>query len=123
MSISSLDHVNIRTERLDETVAFYRDVIGLELGERPNFAFPGAWLYTGGEPVIHLIGGERGAGAGVGTGTIDHVAFGADDFDGFAAKLSGKSIEYEVRDVPGGKIRQVFLFDPNGVKIELNFRR
>jgi catechol 2,3-dioxygenase-like lactoylglutathione lyase family enzyme len=54
-----LDHVNIRTDRLDETVAFYRDLMGLEVGYRPNFPYPGAWLYHDGRPIIHLKSPRR----------------------------------------------------------------
>ena len=120
MTLTMLQHVNIRTGKLDETVAFYEDVLGFENGERPDFAFPGAWLYCGGEAVIHLIGvGDREA---AGSGVIDHVAFAAEGFDRYAAFLAGKGYEHETRVVPGGRLRQIFVRDPNEVLIELNFR-
>ena len=49
MSVGVLDHFNIRTRKLDETVRFYEDILGLEKGARPNFAFPGAWMYSEGK--------------------------------------------------------------------------
>ncbi len=47
-------HVNIRTNDLEASIAFYRDALGLRLGERPDFGFPGAWLYDEDKPAVHL---------------------------------------------------------------------
>jgi len=55
MSVGVLDHFNIRTRDLGATVRFYEDVLGLEKGPRPNFAFPGAWMYSEGRAVVHLV--------------------------------------------------------------------
>ena len=55
MSVGVLDHFNIRTRKLADTVRFYEDVLGLEKGDRPNFAFPGAWMYSEGKAVVHLV--------------------------------------------------------------------
>lgn len=121
MSARTLDHVNIVTADLEATVRFYRDLLGLLPGPRPAFAFPGAWLYLDGRPVIHLVS-RHDAPAGATTGAIDHVAFGCEDFDGLRSRLDAAGVAYEVREVPGGEVRQIFLRDPNGVKVELGFR-
>ena len=55
VSVGVLDHFNIRTRKLADTVRFYEDILGLEKGARPNFAFPGAWMYSEGKPVVHLV--------------------------------------------------------------------
>ena len=120
MAITALNHVNIVTEDLEATRKFYSDVIGLIDGERPSFQFPGAWLYIDDEAVIHLVGVEDQPEEG--SGTIDHVAFEANGINDMIEMLEGREIPFHVRDVPGREIRQVFLHDPNGVKIELNFR-
>ena len=120
MTLTMLQHVNIMTDKLDQTVAFYEDILGFENGERPNFAFPGAWLYCGEEAVIHLIGVDEQEATG--SGCIDHVAFAAEGFDRYAAFLDEKGYEHETRVVPGGRLRQIFVRDPNEVLIELNFR-
>ena len=120
MAITALNHVNIITDDLDATRKFYADVIGLIDGDRPSFQFPGAWLYIADEAVIHLVGVDDQPDEG--TGTIDHVAFEANGINDMVAMLEGREIPFNVRDVPGREIRQVFLHDPNGVKIELNFR-
>jgi len=54
MTIARLDHFTLRTRRLDETTAFFVDVLGLHIGPRPAFPFPGAWLYLDDRPVVHL---------------------------------------------------------------------
>ncbi len=122
MTIRALDHVNILTEDLAATVAFYSEVIGLAEGPRPPFPFPGAWLYCGGRPVVHLMVREGTGGGHSGTGAIDHVAFEAEDFEAFRERLRARGLTHETRLVPDGSMRQIFLHDPNGVKVELNFR-
>jgi catechol 2,3-dioxygenase-like lactoylglutathione lyase family enzyme len=46
MSVGVLDHYNVSTRKLNETVQFYEDVLGFTNGPRPPFNFPGAWLYS-----------------------------------------------------------------------------
>ncbi|MDA0260761.1 MAG: VOC family protein [Proteobacteria bacterium] len=121
MLVDKLEHYNIVTEKLDETVAFYVEVVGLENGHRPNFAFPGAWLYAGEEPVVHLMQlGETREG---GSGAIDHVAFRGGDYAGYKTHLEAKGIAYDERFVPDAAMHQLFITDPNGVKVEINFRQ
>src|ERR1700687_6482149 len=55
MSVGVLDHFNIRTRNLADTVRFYEDICGLTKGDRPNFSFPGAWMYSEGKAVVHLV--------------------------------------------------------------------
>ena len=119
MTVDALDHYTLRTADLDAAVDFYVEVLGLRNGERPAFAFPGAWLYCGDAPVVHLVGVEGEVEAG--TGPIDHIAFRASDLDAYAKRLTERSIPFERRQVPGRPLRQLFLTDPNGVRIELNF--
>ena len=117
--ISSLDHVNILTNDLQSCRVFYVDILGFEEGFRPDFGFPGIWLYLNGEPRVHIIVTDEKQPKN--SGTIDHVAFSAHNCDKFKSLLEAKNIKYEVRDVPGTLVRQLFCFDPNGAQIELNF--
>lgn len=119
MGVHRLDHYNIVTEKLDETVAFYVSVLGLEDGKRPTFQFPGAWLYSGASPLVHLM--QLGEDRGQGTGPIDHIAFEASDYDGFTQHLKNHGVTYDERFIEDANLRQVFLLDPNGVKVEINF--
>jgi catechol 2,3-dioxygenase-like lactoylglutathione lyase family enzyme len=123
MELSQLDHVNIQTARLDETVHFFQTVLGLRLGSRPAFPFPGAWLYLGDQAVIHLIGLPPGDPAAVtGSGAVNHLAFMGSDCQEFLARISTAGMAHDVRDVPGLDQRQVFLKDPNGVTVEISFQ-
>lgn len=134
MSVRRLDHYSIRTTRLADTERFYTEVMGFEVGPRPQFKFPGVWLYQGGISVVHVVGidpndtaglveylGDKGMDAEPGTGTIDHVAFLCDDVDAMRARFQAKGVEFRERVVPSLNLTQLFLEDPNGVTLELNF--
>jgi len=122
MTVGILQHVNIKTDDLAATVKFWEEAIGLTDGDRPNFGFPGAWLYSDGDAVMHLIDiKETDEAASKETGCIDHVAFAADGFPAYKDRLSNLGYEFEERIVPGGRLWQLFVRDPNGVLCELNF--
>jgi catechol 2,3-dioxygenase-like lactoylglutathione lyase family enzyme len=122
LSVGVLDHFNIRTRKLADTVRFYEDVLGLEKGARPNFAFPGAWMYSEGKPVVHLVDISPTAEAQKpDSGCVHHVAFVSLGFDAMRQRLQSKGTPFEARQVPGGDLWQIFVNDPNGVMIELNY--
>ncbi|MBV9747469.1 MAG: VOC family protein [Acetobacteraceae bacterium] len=134
MSIEKLDHYTIRTKDVESTRRFYSEVMGLEVGPRPNFPFPGVWLYQGRNAVVHVIGidpndpsglrdflGDKGVEKQSGTGAIDHVAFAGSDLGAMRERFQAAQVPFRERTVPALNLRQVFLEDPNGVTIELNF--
>jgi len=118
MAAQSLDHVNIYTDDLEGTIAFYTDIIGLKNGERPPFDSVGAWIYCGDQAVIHLVA-ERPSQEG--TGVIHHVAFRAEGIDDMRNRLTAEGLDFFEREVQLMPLKQIFVDDPNGVKIELNF--
>ena len=122
MGVGVLDHFNIRTRKLADTIRFYEEILGLENGDRPNFTFPGAWMYSEGKPVVHLVdisGTEEPQKPD--SGVVHHVAFISTDFAGMQQRLSSKGMKFDSRQVPGGDLWQIFVNDPNGVMIELNY--
>jgi catechol 2,3-dioxygenase-like lactoylglutathione lyase family enzyme len=135
MGVSRLEHVTIRCARRQDTRDFYVDLIGLTEGDRPNFPFRGHWLYLGGTPVVHLVealdhpgawtgsatGALGGSLPGKDTGPFDHVAFRGSDFDAMRRKLVERGIAFRERVVPGRPLKQLFVPDPEGVMVELNF--
>jgi len=139
MALMTLDHFNIRTEKLAETVAFYGSVLGLSRGHRPGVQDPrlGAWMYLGGRPVVHISAfdrndpelmekvnahlGWRDPDSLQGSGAVDHLAFNAEGFDAMVERLQAEGIAYRQRRVEGARLSQLFLTDPNGISIELNF--
>ncbi len=122
MSVGVLDHFNIRTRKLDDTVRFYENILGLQNGDRPNFSFPGAWMYSEGRPVVHLVDiSPTGEQQKPDSGVVHHVAFASRDFNGMKQRLQSKGMAFDTRQVPGGETWQIFVRDPNGVMIELNY--
>jgi catechol 2,3-dioxygenase-like lactoylglutathione lyase family enzyme len=122
MSVGVLDHYNVSTRKLKETVQFYEDVLGFVNGPRPEFDFPGAWLYSSGQPVLHLNDiAQTAQQQPPDSGVIDHIAFGSRGFEATKQHLAGKGIPYRVNQVPNSTRWQIFFRDPNNVEIELNF--
>lgn len=122
MSVGVLDHFNLRTHKFKETVKFYEDVLGLENGARPNFSFPGAWMYSEGKAVVHLVDiSATPEPQKPDSGVVHHVAFVSRGFDSMKQRLAAKAIKFEAVTVPGNQLWQIFITDPNGVVIELNY--
>ncbi len=122
MSVGTLDHFNIRTSKLGDTVQFYEDILGLKSGDRPNFSFPGAWMYSEGKAVVHLVDiSQTSEEQKPDSGVVHHVAFASRDFSGMKQRLQSKGMAFDTRQVPGGALWQIFVRDPNGVMIELNY--
>ncbi len=119
MALQGLDHVTVNCADLARSRAFYAEVLGMEDGRRPPFPFPGAWLYLSGRPVVHLVGD---AASGTDTGSLDHVAFEAQDIAAVRTRFEALGVKFQENAVPGARVRQLFLHDPDGLKIELNFR-
>ena len=133
MSLNELEHFLIRANNLDDTRSFYEDVLGLRDGERPDFPFPGHWLYLGGVPCVHLVeeGFDKGLATYMGrkveetrahdnTGPIDHIAFNATDLEGMRKRFADFDVDTHEQSVEG--LHQIFVKDPNGITIELNFK-
>jgi catechol 2,3-dioxygenase-like lactoylglutathione lyase family enzyme len=117
--IASLDHVNILTADVEACRKFYVDALGFEEGFRPAFDVPGLWLYLEGAPVVHIIQVDEAPPKN--SGSIDHIAFRAHNFDKFTARLDANGIAYEDREIPGMDLHQLFCHDPHGIKVEFNF--
>ena len=140
MPLSKIAHYSIRTLDLEASRRFYTEVMSLTVGPRPPFNFPGLWLYNGSHDtydnaVVHIIGIDPNDPQGLkdylgdrdldslknGTGTFDHIAFSATDVAGMLSHLKQKAVPFRERTVPDLNLHQVFLDDPSGVVIELNY--
>jgi len=122
MAVQALNHYNVRTGDLEATRGFYEKVLGFKVGPRPNFDFPGYWLYCGEMPVVHLSGGDRARDDNpADTGNFDHIAFTADDFDGMKRHFHTLGVHFREQKVPGARVWQLFVTDPNNVVVELNY--
>ena len=85
MPIERMDHFTVLTRDAIATAEFYGCVLGFELGPRPNFPFPGVWLYSGGNPILHVVEKDE---IPSGTGVLDHMAFWGTGLGSFVAKLA-----------------------------------
>lgn len=124
MPIRGFDHYNLRAARplLDQLRDFYRDVVGLTVGDRPPFRRFGYWLYAGDRPVLHLSEADytetRSTAA---TTTFAHAAFDCTDRAAFERRLGEHGIRYRVAKVPITNQVQLFFLDPAGNGVELGF--
>ena len=120
MPIQRIDHINIAgsAELIERCRAFYVDVLQLVDGHRPAFRSRGYWLYAGEHPIVHLT--VRDDERATAPNHLDHCAFGCTDLDATIASLEQHGVAYTVDRVPSGAA-QLFLRDPAGVGIELNF--
>ena len=136
MKLERIDHFTIRTHDPEATRAFYEAALGLSIGWRPSFPFPGYWLYNGTDSMIHIAamsGTEQlgvaqggvieylGTRDGQGSGALDHIAIRASNAVACLRRLEAASIPYRERIVPDLKEWQIFVVDPNDVTIELIF--
>lgn len=121
MQIKRLDHLNIRTSRLEEMIRWYQEVLGLTLGPRPDFGFPGAWLYAGEDAIVHLVGLTDEPGSNPKDLKLEHGAMTATGFDDFIALLKARGDAYYLARVPGWPIVQVNVVDPDGNHLHIDF--
>lgn len=133
MPLTRMEHYLVLSDDMEATKRFYCDALGMREGFRPAFTFPGFWLYVGDTPCIHVAEwktysahsqqtGLPVTSRATSTGSLDHIAFASEDYDDVLAKLEKHGVNVGKNNVPGGRLRQLFVTDPNGVKIELNFR-
>ena len=120
MDIAGLDHANLRTTRLDEMIVWYRDVLGFEIGWRPPFPFPGAWLYRHGNPLVHLVSVD-GPIPDADNLTLEHVAFRARGRAAFHANLEALGVPFTEVFVPDTTLVQYNVHDPDGNHLHIDF--
>lgn len=118
--IVGMNHFTITAENREATLAFYCGLLGLTEGHRPDLGFPGAWLYAGGPQAVLHIYWDRPMPA-TRTGVIDHMAFTATDLKAVKARFDAAGVKYDLRRQAGAGTWQLFSFDPNGARVELDF--
>jgi catechol-2,3-dioxygenase len=123
-STIGFSHYNLRAPRplMEELRAFYCEVVGLAVGERPPFQSHGYWLYAGSQAVLHLTeAGPDEVRPRIPEGTFDHAAFSCRDHRYFEKLLASRGIAYDTASVPSTGCLQLFFTDPAGNGVELNF--
>jgi catechol 2,3-dioxygenase-like lactoylglutathione lyase family enzyme len=120
VALSAFQHVNTRSADVERTKDFYVQ-LGLRVGDRPPFASQGYWLYLGDQPVLHLVQRPGGQLHHEGSGNVDHVAFAATDLEGTRRALAAAGLPFREALVPRDGTIQIFVKDPDGLTVELNF--
>ena len=134
MPLSHIEHFLVAADDIDATRDWYARVLGMRSGPHPDFGFPVHWMYLGDVDVVHIGPSARMAGAiqrqylgrtseksEQGTGALDHIAFRATDLRGMLQHLKKEKVAFTQRRANGQALFQLFFYDPNGIKIELNF--
>jgi len=135
MPLSHIEHFLLQTTDMEKTRKWYVEVLGMRVGPNPDFKFPVFWLYLGDKDVVHVTEGGKGVSenrkkyvgqqsdAASGTGVVDHIAFRATGLREMIAHLKSLKVDFKQRQVDDQGLYQLFMFDPNGVKIELNYAK
>lgn len=131
MRIEAIDHVNIRTHDVPATSRFFADVLGMSVIDTPGFPdrTKAAWVCDGeGRAVVHLGTADvvypweqAPEVAPPGSGRVHHVALRCAGYEAIRHRLADKGLEYRTNEVREIGLRQLFVSEPNGILLELNF--
>jgi catechol 2,3-dioxygenase-like lactoylglutathione lyase family enzyme len=134
MPLSHIEHILVAADDIDATRDWYARVLGMRSGPHPEFGFPVHWMYLGERDVVHIGPSAKGANdiqkqylgrtsgkSEAGTGALDHIAFRATGLRTMLEHLRAEKVAFSQRRANGQALFQLFFYDPNGVKIELNY--
>ncbi len=132
MPVTEINHYFVRANDLEQTKRFYCEVLGFEVMPRPDFPFPGYWLGVNGKIQVHMgphgipnselyYLGTTPKSATDNTGVVDHIAFLATEPESFDKRFKATGVTSRNRFFPEFKLYQMFVKDPNGLTVELNF--
>ena len=134
MPLSHIEHFLVAADDIDATRDWYARVLGMQSGPHPDFGFPVHWMYVDGVDIVHIGHSAKHAGdiqqkylgrtsqkSEAGTGALDHIAFRATGLRAILEHLRRERVAFTQRRANGQALFQLFLYDPNGIKIELNY--
>lgn len=121
-NVSTLHHFTVGCAPADlpALLAFYTRILGLTQGYRPDLRHPGYWLYAGGHAIVHL-NALLNESPPHGGGALDHIALAAHGLPSTRDSLLAAGIHFDESPLAGTHLHQVFVQDPLGLKLELNF--
>lgn len=126
------DHIALRCTDTENVKLFFTEIIGLTVGSRPPFPFPGFWLYTNQNKnaVLHLFGGKARVHekslsnknlTPSDNNIVDHIAFRGDDYKEIMSRMKEHNISFSETTIPDSNIRQVFIQAPENLIVEMDF--
>src|ERR1700740_1561639 len=134
MPLSHIEHFLVAADDIDATRDWHARVLGIKTGPPPDFGFPVHWMYPGETDIVHIgpsaeaaseiqkkYLGRTSRDAEAGTGALDHIAFRASGLRAMLEHLKSEKIRFTQRRAHGQALFQLFFYDPNGIKIELNY--
>src|SRR3954471_11945098 len=135
MPVSHIEHFLVAADNIDATRDWYARVLGMQSGPHPDFGFPVHWMYVNGVDIVHIgpsakqaddiqrkYLGRTSQASAEGTGALDHIAFRASGLRAMLEHLQKEKVAFSQRRANGQALFQLFLYDPNGIKIELNYQ-
>ncbi|MEE8286095.1 MAG: VOC family protein [Gammaproteobacteria bacterium] len=128
IQIREIDHLVLRTERVEAMIAFYTDVLGMSVERRLDDI--GLIQLRAGRSLVDIVRvdseiGRKGGGAPGAQGrNLDHFCVRVDPFDEAAirAQLKAKGVEAgptERRYGAEGTGPSIYIEDPDGNTVEL----
>lgn len=124
MKMRGVHHVNIgcRDSDLPAIEKFYCEGLGLTVGHRPDFPNKGLWLYNGDHPLVHVVARFKPDWPGIDEkhSGYDHAAYAVNGVQQFRERLQNIGVAFDEQNVPDAGF-QMFMRDPVGNKVELNF--
>lgn len=130
MHVEAIDHVNIITADLEATAGFFAEVLGLERRDGPPPLTPrnAQWMFdASGRAVVHINTHDapaayaRDTTPGPSTGALHHVALRCVGHDAMVTRLTERGVDHRCNRVAAIGLRQIFVNEPNGVLLELNY--
>ncbi|MBB3695233.1 VOC family protein [Sphingomonas sp. BK580] len=114
--------IRVPSSDLDKIADFYIGIVGLENGSRPDSNVEGRWLYAGGKDVLHIEADNDLVSAETSIAhSISHVSFQCTGLDEAVEHLNSSHVSFDLVGTNAVGVAQVFLRDPEGRGVELNF--
>lgn len=136
MAISHLEHFLVVAQDYEATVQWYIDNLGFEKGPHPDFGagIEVTWLYLGDRDIIHVVPPRPNdeprpapdpnatpEDIAQGSRPIHHIAFRAANRIEMTDRFKERGVTYLEQQASKEDLYQVFVRDPNGITVELNF--
>lgn len=128
----TFDHVSLRAKNLESMKDFLIELLGLEIGDRPNFPFPGYWLYSEGieNALIHIYDEDASfykkdlikedfKEESSGKNIVNHICFSSDNYEETMKRIAKLKTDYSINLVPNSPVEQIFIKAPENLIIEI----